>query len=231
VRKSLESLLILACLCAPASAQTPEACRAQLGHFTVPEYPKALSWKPTSNPSVKLPNRLLLSQDGIEVYADTFPNGRSSFLDQISEGGMEVLVVYQDEATRQGMIKQLREKNVLPPAGMGALVDNLKYAKILFMPKWLPSDLVFGNKMGNPFDREWQVAHIEYDQPRQCMNVFQNDIHATPYNASNSSTSIIAETNPPWINQKLPVDRYPLWSKAFQAILTWAKECVSLVDP
>lgn len=231
VRKTVGSLLVLACLCLPASAQqTPEACRAQLRHFTVPEYPRAFSYVvPTG--WVKLPSRLLISQNGIEVYANTFPDSSDLFLNQISATGMEVLVVYQDETVRQATISQLREKHLLPPAGMGALVENLKYAKILFTPKWLPSDLVLGNKMGNPFDREWQVGHIEYDQPSQCLNVFQNDNHPTLFNAYTSSTSIITETNPPWTNQRLPVDASPLWTKSLKAMLAWTKECLKLVDP
>lgn len=226
--RTLGSVLAFACLCLPAFAQTLEACRSQLRHYTVREYAKAFSWKPSSNRSVTLPGRLLFSEGGVEVYADTFPDGRNDFLTQISQNGLKVLIVYQDEAARQAMIKELGD--VLPPPGMGALVSNLKYAEVLFMPRWLPSDLVVGNKMGNPLDREWQVAHIEYDQPKQCMNVFQNDVHPTLYNAYASSIWIITETNPPWVNQGLPVDHFPIWSKALQAMLAWAKQSVAPVD-
>lgn len=228
--RTLGSLLAFACFCVPAFSQTPEACRSQLRHYTVPEYAKAFSWKPSSNRLVTLPGRFLFSEGGVEVYADTFPDGRNDFLTQISQNGLKVLMVYQEEPARQAMIEQLRDKRVLPPPGMGALVSNLKYAEVLFMPRWLPSDLVLGNKMGNPFDREWQVAHIEYDQPKQCMNVFQNDVHPSLYDAYSTSVWIIAETNPPWINQKLPADRFPIWSKALQGMLAWAKQSVALVD-
>ena len=177
----------------------------------------------------KLPSRLLFSQDGLEVYANTFPNGRADFLTQISENGLEVLIVYQDEAVRQGMIKQLREDHALPPPGMGALADNLKYAVIHFMPEWLPSDLNLGNKMGNPFARKWSVWHIEYDQPSQCQNVIQNDVHPSLFNPYPATVEAIAETNPNK-NARLPPNRFAIWSKSLEAMLAWAKESASLVD-
>jgi hypothetical protein len=227
-RKAFGSLLVLACLSFSASAQTQDACREQLRHFAVPEYPPAFSTVAPGG-KAKLPTRLLSSQGGIEVYANTFPTGRDTFVTQISETGLKVLVVYQDEPMRQAMIKELRDKNALPPRGMGALVDNLKYAEILFMPDWLPSDLASGNKMGLPFERKWSIRHIEYDQPKSCMNVFQNDVHPTPFNAYAASVSTISETDPIHL-VKINPDDFPLWAKALQAMLAWAKECVSLVD-
>jgi hypothetical protein len=228
MRKTLGFSLILAFSCLPVSAQTAEACRAQLRHLTVPEYPRAFSVLARDG-KAKLPSRLLFSDGGIEVYADTFPDGRDDFLTQISSNGLKVLIVYQDEAVRQSMVKQLRQGDALPPSGTGALVENLKYAEVLFTPEWLPSDLAPGNKMGNPFSREWSIWHVEYDQPQQCMNVFQNDVHPTLYNAYSSSTQIIAETDPIHI-KKLSPNRFPIWTKALQAMLTWAKRCVALVD-
>jgi hypothetical protein len=211
--KSLKSLTVLVCLCSPAFAQTPKTCQDQLQHFTVPEYAKAFSTVAGSDGWAKLPSRLLFSENGIEVYADTFPNGRADFLTQVSESGLEVLVVYQDETVRQATIRELRER-----PGEGILVDNLrhanidslKYAKITFMPKWLPSDLILRNKMGNPFEREWFVGRVEYDQP--CPSLIE-----------------IAETDPVHV-VKLRIDSQPLWVKAFQAMFAWAKECVKLVD-
>lgn len=220
MRKPLEFVLILACLCPLASAQTPEACRAQLRHYTVPEYGVAFStvappWR------VKLPSRLLFSQDGIEVYAATFPDGRDRFLDSVSETGVAVLIVYQDEALRQGMIEELRVKHALPPPGMGALVDNLKYAKIHFMPDSVAP--------GKPFAEKWHISQLEYDQPQQCMNVFQNDVHPSLDDTYYGSVRAIAKTGE-IKDARLRVDSYPVWSKALQAMLAWVKECASLVD-
>jgi hypothetical protein len=112
---------------------------------------------------------------------------------------------------------------------MGALVSNLKYAEILFMPDWLPSDLIPGNKMGNPFARRWLIRHLEYDQPKDCLNVFQNDVHASLSDAYKHSEPTIAETDSAHL-EKLNPESFPLWSKALQAMLAWAKECSSLVD-
>lgn len=218
--KSLEFLLLLACWCSPASPQTPEGCRAQLRHLTVPEYRQAYS---TVAPEghAKLPRRLLFSENGIEVYADTFPDGRDLFLNQVSESGVQVLLVYQDEAVRQAMIKQLREKDALPPPGMGALVDNLKYAKIHFMPDALMP--------GKPFAEKWHIAHLEYDQPMECMNVFQNDVHPSLGDAYDHSVWAIAQTDE-IKDVRLKVDSQAIWSKALEAMLAWVKECASLVD-
>jgi hypothetical protein len=223
--------LLFAGICLPALGQTPEACRSQLRHFTVPDYPETFSAVTTTG-RVHLPSRLLFSQDGIEVYADTWPNGRDRFLTQLSEHGMTVLIVYQDEAERRGIIDRLRP--ALPRSGMTASIDNLKYAKIHFYPKWLPSDLVLGNKMGNPLDREWFVQHIEYDQPAQCPNIFQNGVEPPSYNSTLIVATDYATHWPCEASNCLPkgpsVDEYPLWSKAFQAMLAWVKKCVALVD-
>src|SRR6266478_435275 len=209
MRKCLKLLIILASMCFSASGQTPDACRDQLRHFTVPEYRKAFSTVDSSG-RAKLPTRLLFSQDGIEVYADTFPDGRDLFLNQVSGMGMHVLIVYQDEPVRQAMIKQLREKHALPPSGMGALVDNLKYAKILFLPDSLIP--------GKPLPDTWHIAHLEYDQPEQCMNVFRNDVHATLGDAYDHSVRAIAYTDE-IKDVRLSVDSQPLWSKTLQAMI------------
>ena len=182
--------------------------------------PKAFSTVDSSG-WAKLPTRLLFSQDGIEVYADTFPDGRDLFLNQVSGTGMNVLIVYQDEAPRQAMIKQLREKHALPPSGMGALVDNLKYAKILFLPDSVIS--------GKPLADKWHVAHLEYDQPEGCMNVFQNDVHPSLANAYDHSVSAIAYTDENR-DVRMKADSQPFWSKTLQAMLAWVKECASVID-
>ena len=135
---------------------------------------------------------------------------------------MKVLVVYRDDVVRQAMIKQLRDKHVLPPPGLGALPDNLKYAVIRFTPKSLV--------VGKPSEEKWQVGHLEYDQPQECLNAFQNDIHPTPYNAYASATSIIVETNPDSTITGLFPDTFPLWKKSLSAMLDWIKECAFLVD-
>ncbi len=237
MRKCLEILIILASTSFSASGQTPEACRDQLRHFSVPIYKPAFSILALGGR--KFPNTLLFSQNGIEVYADSFPapkvelpeqgmgiyennfiNGRD-FLNQVSVAGMEVLIVYQDEAVRQAMIKQLREKHALPPSGMGALVDNLKYAKILFLPDSLIP--------GKPLPDTWHIAHLEYDQPEQCMNVFRNDVHATLGDAYDHSVRAIAYTDE-IKDVRLSVDSQPLWSKTLQAMIAWVKECATLVD-
>lgn|SRR6266403_2131863 len=236
MRKCLEILIILASTSFSASGQTPEACRDQLRHFSVPIYKPAFSILALGGR--KFPNTLLFSQNGIEVYADSFPapkvelpeqgmgiyennfiNGRD-FLNQVSVAGMEVLIVYQDEAVRQAMIKQLREKHALPPPGVGALVDNLKYAKLRFLPdSW---SLFSSVGVDKPFPEKWHVAHLEYDQPDECMN--RNDIHQSfgdPYDHGKLIT---------FTDERIEVDSQPFWSKTFQAMLAWVKQCASLVD-
>lgn len=197
-----------------ASEKQEEQCRAALRHYSVAEYGKAFSTVVASG-WVKLPSRLLFSEDGIEVYADTSPDSGLPFLERVSEQGVRVLIVYQDEAVRQAMIKQLREGHALPPPGLGALPDNLKFASIWYMPDSLIA--------GKPFDEKWHIAHLEYDQPSECQNVFQNDVHPSIGNAYNHTVEAIAYTDETK-DVRLEVNRQPLWSEALQAVLAWVKE-------
>jgi hypothetical protein len=218
--------LLLASLClSTASAQTPEKCQAQLQHFTVPGVdesrtlfsPRAFSVR---GKPVKLPDRLLFSDKGIEVYANTYPDGRDSFENQIRAGGVGVLMIYQSEAVRQAVIKELRETNALPPPGFGALPDNLKYVEVHFYTDTLlPANL---------FAEKWHITRINYYQPSACRNVFQNDVHATLGNAYPSSVDEVAYTDE--IKAvRLPITN-PLWARALQAMLAWTKECIELTD-
>jgi hypothetical protein len=217
-----KSILLFFLCCGSVSAQTPEACHAQLRHFTVQEYGKAFSAVPGKGGWAKLPSRLLFSEGGIEVYAGTFPDGRNIFREEIGESGAEVLVVYQGEAPRQAMIKQLREGNALPSPGMGALVTNLKYAKISFVPD--------REIRGKPFEEKWHISHLEYDEPQACLNVFQNDNHPTIFNPYSRSVWEVAATDSNK-DVRLPIDRFPIWTKSLAAMLAWVKECSRLVDP
>ncbi len=244
-----------------------EKCHAALQHYAVAEYGQAFS-NVVASGAVRLPSRLLFSEDGIEVYADTFPNGRADFRTQLTENGLQVLLVYQDESVRQAMIQQLRQtKYALPtgvmsklvymPAyagapimpfipthpgsgsgrittyadafssprsspptyaatvGMGAPVDNLKYSRIVFVRD--------APEPGETTDRRadsigaWHLVHLEYDQPLECAMMSMN--HA-----------VIVETDP-YYRFDLKVDAYPLWSKALEAILSWAREGVERTGP
>ncbi|HKS82907.1 MAG TPA: hypothetical protein VJR23_15495 [Candidatus Acidoferrales bacterium] len=198
-----------------ASEKQKEQCRVALQHYTVSEYGKAFSTV-VAGGWVKLPSRLLFSEGGIEVYADTAPDSGLPFLERVSEEGFGVLIVYQDEAARQAMIKGLRRGNALLPAGFGALPDNLKFARIRYMPDSLI--------VGKPFDEKWHIAHLEYDQPAECQNVFQNDVHPSLGNAYNHTVEAVAYTDENK-DVRLEVDSQPLWSKALQAMLAWVKEC------
>ena len=204
-----------------ASEKQEERCRAALDHYTVSEYGKAFSTVVASG-WVKLPSRLLFSEDGIEVYADTAPDSGLPFLERVSEQGIRVLIVYQDEAVRRAMIKELREGHALPPPGLGALPDNLKFAKIWY----LPDSLV----VGKPFDEKWHIAHLEYDQPSECQNVSQNDVHPSIGDAYSHTVEAVAYTDENK-DVRLDVGSQPLWSKALQAMLAWVKESAERTGP
>lgn len=207
------------------SAQTPEKCRSQLQHFTVPTIdesrttflPRAFSFR--SKP-VKLPDRLLFSDNGVEVYANTYPDGRDYFAKQIQTDGLGVLIIYQSEAARQAVIKELRDKRMLPPPGFGALPDNLKYAEIHFYTDTLLSE--------NPFAEKWHITRLDYYQPHACYNVFQYDLHATLGNASRHGVDEVAYTDE-IKGVRMSIDN-PLWSRALQAMLLWVKQCIELTD-
>jgi hypothetical protein len=70
------------------------------------------------------------------------------------------------EAARQATIAQMRDKHMLPPAGLGAPPANFKYAVIHFSPESLIA--------GHPGSEMWGISHIEFDQLKECMNVFEN---------------------------------------------------------
>lgn len=204
-----------------ASEKQEERCRAALRHYTVAEYGKAFSTVVASG-WVKLPSRLLFTEDGVEVYADTSPDSSLPFLERVSQEGMHVLIVYQDEAVRQAMIKELREAHALPPAGLAALPDNLKFAKVSYMPDSLI--------VGKPFDEKWHIAHLEYDQPSACDNVFQNDVHPSIGDTYNHTVEAVAYTDESK-DVRLDAHSQPLWSKALQAMLAWVKESAERTGP
>jgi len=194
------------------SDEAIEACRVELRHMTVLDY----SMLNSKRNLVKIPSRLLLSQDGMEVYADTPPIGASLFLQSISLTGMKVVVVYQDEAVRQKVISGLRGGKFLPAPGVGALVDNLKYMVVTFVP-----DEVILNK---PFEEKWYIKAFEYYQPKACVNIFQNDAPGFPLTPGIWITSI-----PIPDGQKLRPESNPLFAKILPLMLAWVKACAPLV--
>jgi hypothetical protein len=234
-RNKLSAIMVIECLTILAGAfpaafgQTRAACEAQLRHLTVRDYAPILKRVlPPNGPYgsglprpvyVKSPPRLLFSQAGAEVYAvlpEIF-DGPSFYLGDATLD-VSVLIVFQDEDARQAKIDQLRNSGVMPPPGFGALITNLKYEKVVFRP----SGIVKGNSLAD----YWHISHVEFDQPADCDNVFQNDVHPSIGDAYSHTVDQIAYTDESK-DAHLSLHRFNL-SEALRAELGWIGRYIAL---
>jgi hypothetical protein len=71
---------------------------------------------------------------------------------------------------------------------------------------------------GKPFEEKWHISHLEYDEPQACLNVFQNDNHTTIFNPYSRSVWEVAATDSNK-DVRLPIDRFPIWTKSLAAML------------
>jgi hypothetical protein len=155
VRKILESLLILAFLSFPATAQTIDACAADVRHLKLPEHAFIDDVVGLGQP----PLVFLFSQEGVDVYSATHFKAMQAF----QKSGMQlanaftVILVYQDEHARQEKIEYVRKS--FPYANLKNL-DNLKFATFRFelLPVWVDDMLT----------RKWVISGMAYFKPVSC---------------------------------------------------------------
>src|SRR5580658_9318294 len=104
MRTILSCLFAFGCICLTASAQTPDACRAAVRHLTLPptaEFPEMHRKLPLS------PIKYLYSGDGIDFYSAIFRF--TNYNPPVSAPyDIGMVLVYQDEATRQQIISASR---------------------------------------------------------------------------------------------------------------------------
>ncbi len=177
MRKSLNALLVLACLCLPASAQTTDACRAELRHLTLP------STAQVNDGNGETPLEFLFTDHGADIYA-AIPSREPNYMSWIVNNGMRFIVVYQDDQARQQAIHNLIQPNVVADIMAGSsphgTLDNLKFAVV-----HLGLGASASHEKDVPFPGEhsaqeklyhdlttgsggWHIEGIEYYEPQSC---------------------------------------------------------------
>jgi hypothetical protein len=175
MKQILKCLLVFVCLCLPVSAQTPDACRADLQHLALP------STAQIDDGSGETPVEFLFSDHGADIYSAiplSEPNGISWFI----SNGIRVIVVYQDEEARQHAIHNLIQPNVVADVTAGSSrhgsLDKLKFA-VVHLGMGSSQD-----KLDEGFIREhhtaqdfylhelitsgWHIEGIQYFEPPSC---------------------------------------------------------------
>lgn len=171
MRKTLESLLVLACFCVSVSAQTPQtsdACRAELWHMTVPAYAQITGYDLT-------PLEFVFSQDGVDVYV-AMPSSRSHYVNWIGQHGIRVIVVYQDELLRQEVIKWLLDPPNIQVVSLPhpIPIDNLKFAVAHYTPVGIRDGQEHTEK-DELLAGDWAVEDVHYYAPQACVDFPQLD--------------------------------------------------------
>lgn len=155
-------LAVMSITCCSATFAATTRCQSDLHHFTPPAHAYVDEVFPLNGPQLVR----LFSQDGVDVYSATdFRSAR--FLQQRGQsfdGALTVLLVYQDERTRQRKIDSLRKTVETLRALTGvrlAPLRNLKYATWRFelTPVWT-SDVL---------SRRWMISGVAYFEPPSCV--------------------------------------------------------------
>lgn len=173
--KVFECLLVLACLCLPASAQTSSACRVQLDHLAMPSSARI------NDGNGETPVEFLFSDHGADIYSaipSSEPNGIVWFI----SNGIRIIVVYQDEQARQQAIHNLSQPSVVADVGPGSSrhgsLDKLKFA-VVHLGVGSSQDKLDEAYIGERHSPQdfymhelitsgWHVEGIEYFEPPSC---------------------------------------------------------------
>jgi hypothetical protein len=170
------ALLIWACAYSTVLAQTPEACKADLQHLTLPQTVQL------DDGNGETPVQFLFSDHGADIYSaipSSEPNGIVWFI----SNGIRIIVVYQDERARQQAIRNLSQPGVVADVMAGSsthgTLDELKFA-VVHLGVGSSSD-----KPDEAYIREhysaqesylheliasqWHVEGIQYFEPASCV--------------------------------------------------------------
>jgi hypothetical protein len=159
MKKLFGYVLMVGCLCFPASAQTTGVCESDLRHLKLPERAFIDEVFGLDQPHVAF----LFSQDGVDVYSATDVRTMQAW----QQAGMAftnaitVILVYQDEQARQRKIQSLRKTlDSLPGWYRDAPLENLKFSTWRFelTPVWAD----------NVLTRKWLIAGTAYFEPVSC---------------------------------------------------------------
>jgi hypothetical protein len=171
MRKAIEAVTILVCLCLPSFAQNPNDCRADLQHLTLPGHAFIDDLVATSSPPVVF----AFSQGGIDVYSAT----DFKMMQIMQSSGMElddtitVILVYQNEQARQRKIASLRHSSEMLDRMIPvphAPLANLKFEAVYFKltPVWVNDVLT----------RKWLISQMHYFEPPACTVYAPGDAEA-----------------------------------------------------
>jgi hypothetical protein len=175
MRQIFECLLVLACLCLPASAQTSSACRAQLQHLTLPSSARI------NDGNGETPVEFLFSDHGADIYSAipaSEPNGITWFI----SNGIRVILIYQEEEARQRSIHNLIQPNVVADVATGSShhgsLDKLKFAVVhlgvgssqdksdeAYIREHHPAQEFYLHEL---VTSGWHIEGVEYFEPPSC---------------------------------------------------------------
>jgi hypothetical protein len=215
---------------------TPEiatACHEKVAHFSVPEFkPQKKTDKHAHFAGwIKFPDRLLFAQDGIEVYV----NARSEFWPDVTfYGGLEILLVYQDEVARQAAIRDLVARKIVAPVGNDDALYYLKTAVVRFEPEvpWesnFPPSLSLKGRLDKALAMKWHISEVRYIEPKDCqwMSIRHPTGWAEDYK---DSTEAWIEAEHYDLKGKTGPDNDPLFMKGLQSMFAWLRKYVSVLS-
>jgi hypothetical protein len=165
MRKGIGVSFILLCLCLPAFSQTPDACGAAVRNLKLSAFLEA---RPYYLGQTLTPIKFAFSSQGIDVYMVAPPPPGIV-------AGIQVLLVYQDEALRQHVIRFLRgpTEGVTTTEGIRRPLDNLKFADLIFSCDESPLFPAHGPMIWQG-SRKCTVQRILYYEPKQCIILPEN---------------------------------------------------------
>ena len=242
--KTLKSLLVLACSCFPASAQTTEACRAELRHLTLP------STAQIDDGNGETPLEFLFSDHGADIYS-AIPSSEPNYVTWFVSHGIRFIVDYQDEQARQQAIHNLSQPNVVAHVMIGSSphgsLDKLKFAVV---------HLGLGSsrdKLDEAYIREkhpakeayyhelttagWHIEDVKYFEPQACETHTPSNLclnksgQMVPcvlpgLHASGVNSNWITDLNVPHDKKLEPYDD-PQFVKTIEAMRTKLKEYIA----
>jgi hypothetical protein len=168
-------MLVLACLCLPASAQTTDTCRAQLQHLTLPPTAQI------NDGNGETPVEFLFSDHGADIYS-AIPSSEPSGIAWFISNGIRVFVVFQDQQARQQAIQNLIQPNVVADVAPGGsphgTLDKLKFAVVHLGvgSSKDKSDEAYVREHHSPQESYlhelitsgWHIEGIQYYEPESC---------------------------------------------------------------
>jgi hypothetical protein len=156
-------------VCCPLSAQTTDACRAELRHLTLPPTAQI------ADGNAETPLEFLFSDHGADIYS-AIPYSELNYVIWLFSNGIRFIVVYQEEAARQQAIHNLSQPNVVAHVAPGSSphgsLDKLKFAVV---------HLQLGSSREKPHEPSqkdsyyhrlmtagWHIEDIKYFEPQAC---------------------------------------------------------------